>query len=228
MVLGSAFHKIVLEPDDFESEFTVSPNINRRTNEGKALYAEWQEKAKGKRIVDDDDLITITRMRDSIMANKYAVQLLSNGESEKSFYWTDELTKIDCKCRPDYHRKIKDRVLITDLKSCQSADNDSIMREVVKRGYDLQAGMYREGLSIEFGIAKENVDFIFIFVEKKPPYLINIVQANELVMQRGENLMREYLGTYKECLDSGIWYGFNGVSEEFNELSLPAYLTSNI
>ena len=38
MVLGSAFHKLVLEYDDFESEFAVMPNVDKRTKAGKEAY----------------------------------------------------------------------------------------------------------------------------------------------------------------------------------------------
>lgn len=37
LIVGSAFHKLVLEPDDFDKEFAVLPECNRRTKEGKAF-----------------------------------------------------------------------------------------------------------------------------------------------------------------------------------------------
>ena len=38
MIEGSAFHKIVLEPETFDKEFIVSPKFDRRTKEGKLAY----------------------------------------------------------------------------------------------------------------------------------------------------------------------------------------------
>ena len=61
----------------------------------------------------------------------------------------------------------EDRILITDLKSCRNADSLSLSKDVVKYGYDLQAGMYSTGLSTHFEKPLDLIDFVFIFVEKR-------------------------------------------------------------
>ena len=94
--------------------------------------------------------------------------------------------------------------------------------------YDLQSFMYSQGVSENLKVPIENIDFMFVFVEKKAPYQINIVQANEYVRQRGENLFREYIGTLKYCRESGNYYGYMGAENLPNELSLPSYLLKDI
>jgi hypothetical protein len=228
LIVGRAFHKIVLEPSSFQDEIFVMPTVDKRTKMGKEQYDLAVIEAGDRDIISDEDFIVINDMKDSLKTNKYAVALLSKGDTEQSIYWTDELTQIECKCRPDYFRTIQDRILITDLKSCRKADMQSIIKDVVRLGYDLQAGMYCEGISKEFNVPKENIDFIFIFVEKEPPYLINIVQANRFIIERGNALFRQYLGTYKECLETDNWYGYNGATGSPNELTLPNYLLNNL
>ena len=164
MVLGSAFHKIVLEPETFGDEFVVMPNFDRRTKEGKLKYAEFVELSEGKTVIIQDQLETICGMRDSIMSNPYARKLI-NGNVEQSMYFTDDLTKVECKCRPDVWRKVADRVVITDLKSAKSVMPNEFMRDCVKYHYDLQTAMYRSGVSKVLNIPKENIDFVFIAVE---------------------------------------------------------------
>jgi hypothetical protein len=230
LIIGQAFHKLLLEPETFNNEFAILPELNRRTKAGKEEYDCFliEIAAQGKSAITLDDYNTICGMRDSIKANKYATALISNGTAEHSFYWTDELTKIECKCRPDYFRGINDRIYITDLKSCRSAAPDDIPREIVKYSYDLQSGMYTTGVSEVMQIPKENIDFIFIFVEKTAPYLINIVQADEFILQRGYEIFREYLGVYADCTTKGNWYGYNGFSGQPNMVSLPAYLLKDL
>ena len=223
MVIGSAFHKIVLEPETFDDEFVVMPNFDRRTKEGKLKYAEFVEQSEGKTVITQEQYDTICGMRDSIMSNPYARKLI-NGNIEQSMYWTDELTKVECKCRPDVWRKVADRVVITDLKSTKSVMPNDFMRDVVKYHYDLQTAMYREGVSKNLNMPKDNIDFVFIAVEKKTPYLLNIMQADTYVIQKGEADFREYIGTYKECLETQNWYSFNGKDNIINNLSLPSYL----
>lgn len=223
MVLGSAFHKIVLEPETFYDEFAIMPNVDRRTTQGKMKYAEFIIEADGKTVITQEQYETICGMRDSIMSNPYARKLI-NGNIEQSMYFTDDLTKVECKCRPDVWRKVADRVVITDLKSAKSVMPNDFMRDCVKYHYDLQTAMYREGASKVLGVPKDNIDFVFIAVEKKPPYLLNIMQADTYVIQKGEADFREYIGTYKECLETSNWYSFNGKDNIINNLSLPSYL----
>lgn len=226
MVLGSAFHKIVLEPETFYDEFAVMPNVDRRTTQGKMKYAEFIIEADGKTVITQEQYDTICGMRDSIMSNPYARKLI-NGNIEQSMYWTDDLTKVECKCRPDVWRKVADRVVITDLKSAKSVMPNDFMRDCVKYHYDLQTAMYREGASKVLGVPKDNIDFVFIAVEKKPPYLLNIMQADTYVIQKGEADFREFIGTYAECKADGVYYGLNGKNGIINTLSLPEYLLKN-
>ena len=223
MVLGSAFHKIVLEPETFGDEFVVMPQVDKRTTQGKLIIAEFIIESAEKTVITQEQYDTICGMRDSIMSNPYARKLI-NGNIEQSMYFTDDLTNVECKCRPDVWRKVADRVVITDLKSAKSVMPNDFMRDVVKYHYDLQTAMYLDGASKVLGVPKDNIDFVFIAVEKKPPYLLNIMQADTYVIQKGEADFREYIGTYAECLETQNWYGLNGRDNIINNLSLPSYL----
>ena len=225
MVLGSAFHKIVLEPETFDKEFMIMPHFDRRTKEGRLGYENLMNKVQGECItlITQEQYDTICGMRDSIMSNPYARKLI-NGNIEQSMYFTDDLTKVECKCRPDVWRKVADRVVITDLKSAKSVMPNDFMRDCAKYHYDLQTAMYRDGASKVLGVPKDNIDFVFIAVEKKPPYLLNIMQADTYVIQKGEADFREFIGTYAECKADGVFYGLNGKNGIINTLSLPEYL----
>lgn len=227
LIVGSAFHKIVLEPETFYDEFAVMPNVDRRTTKGKMEYAQFMEDAQGKSVINQDQFDMICAMRDSVMSNKYAKKLIQ-GNIEQSFYFVDDLTQEQCKCRPDVWRKVADRVVIIDLKSCKSALPSDFCQDVVKYHYDLQCAMYRDGVSKVLGVPKENIDFVFIACEKKEPYLVNVMQADEYVIQNGEAKFREYIGTLAECKKTDLWFGLNGEHDIINNLSLPNYLLKEI
>lgn len=224
MILGSAFHKLVLEPEDFDKEFAVYPQCDRRTKQGKEIYAKFLENASDKQIISEEQYETICGMRDSVMSNNFVKKILENAEIEKSIYWTDKFTGVECKCRPDIHKKVKNNIVIVDLKSCNKADNDSITKDIVKFHYDLQDYMYSTGVSIEYNIPYENINFVFIFVEVKPPYLVNIVEADNTIFENGESKFREWIGLYKYCKKTNNWYDYNGFSNEINEIGLPQYM----
>lgn len=227
LIFGNAFHKLVLEPETFGKEFIVMPYIDRRTKQGKQLYEEFLQASAGRKIITQEQYDTICKMRESIMANKYAVALLK-GNHEHSFYAVDELTNEPIKVRLDCYRQVQDRIVITDLKSCKSAITEDFMKDVVKYSYDLQAYMYSNTVAKVMNIPQENVDFVFIAVEKKAPYMVNILQADSFVLERGEALFREYIGKYHECKETNNWYGLNGAYGIINNLSLPNYLLKEV
>lgn len=220
LVFGQAFHKIVLEPDTFDEEFAVAPVVDRRTTEGKAAWAKFTEDSVGKTVIDMATYDTITAMAQSVLSAPYCAKLLK-GEHELPIFWTDEDTDEDCKCRLDVLTKIGDKLCIVDLKSAESCETETFTREAIKYGYDLQTAMYSEGVGNEYG---ELPMFVFIVVEKKPPYAVNILQTDELFYKRGYDLYRELLGKYHECKTEDDWYGQLGKYKKINILTLPPYL----
>ena len=226
LVVGSAFHKLVLEGETFGQEFVVMPQIDRRTNNGKALYNEFMTQIGTRHVITAEQYNMITGMANSISCDKYANVLL-NGEREVSMYYTDELTGIECKVRPDCYKVIGDKVIITDLKSCRSAVGESFMKDIVNYSYDLQAYMYRLGVSKVLGVPIENVSFVFVPIEKKEPYLMAMYEVTQDIFDRGEMLYRKYLGELKYCRDTNNWYGYNGFSNKPTTIGLPDWVTKN-
>lgn len=226
LVFGAAFHKLVLEPQDFDKEFVVMPNFDRRTKQGKSEYEKFILENVGKDIISLDQYETICGMRDSVMSNKLAVALL-NGNHEHSFYYVDEFTGVPCKVRPDCYRFADDILIIVDLKSCRSAMPKDFIKSVIDYFYDLQTAMYTDGASKTLNIPIEKIKFVFIVVEKTPPYLTAIYETTKTIYERGEALFREYVGTYKYCLETNNWYGINGYSYEPMLLGLPDWATKN-
>lgn len=229
LVFGSAFHKLVLEPSTFDDEVAIMPTVDRRTKAGKDIYQDFIDTHTQQYIITEEQYDIIKAMRDSINENVYARKLL-RGEVEQSIYFIDEPTGIKCKCRPDVYRKVvtedgEIRYAIIDLKSCRSAVTDDFCRDAVKYGYDLQSYMCRLGLSLALGVPIENIDFFFVAVEKTTPYLVNLQQADESMLKRGEAIFREYIGMYKYCTETNNWYSYNGEHGIINTVGVPSWLT---
>lgn len=225
LIVGSAFHKWVLEPEDFTKEFAILPIIDRRTKQGKEDYANFVAENEGKAVITQEQFATIDGMRNALLSNTYISKLL-DGEKEQSFYFMDELTNIMCKVRPDCYKIVGDKVIITDLKSCKSAMPEMFMKDIVNYSYDLQAYMYRLGVSLVLGVPIENVMFVFVAVEKEAPFLSAIYECTQDIYDRGEMLFRKYIGMLKYCTDTNNWYGFNGHTNEPMTIGLPEWAKS--
>lgn len=224
LIFGQAFHKLVLEPETFNDEFAVIPDCDRRTKHGKELFREFEENAQDKILITEEEYLKAALMRDSILKNPLAAKLL-NGEREKPFFWVDEMTGEECKCRPDCMLQLSNMNILVDLKSAGQADTDSFMRDSIRYGYDFQSAMYSEGVKINTG---KEWAFVFLVVEKEPPFAVNILQADPVFVRRGYDIFRELIGIYHDCKLSGNWYGYLGKFDMINNLSLPAWLAKEI
>ena len=219
LLFGTAFHTYVLEREKFDRDYIVVPKVDGRTKEGKALLAQVNE--SGRVMLSEEQFEQIKRMTESVMSNKYAAALINNGEHEQSYFWTDSKTGIDLKCRPDCRTDLKNVSVIVDLKTTENADTDSFTRSCIKYGYDLQAAMYKQGIELCEGKPHK---FVFVAVEKNPPYACNVLEADEFLIKKGSQDMNDYLYELKSCLANNTWYGFNGEKGYPNIISLPSWL----
>lgn len=224
MIFGQAFHMMVLQPGIWARNFTVAPECNRRTKAGKERWNIFLEESKGKTVLSNSTFVQIKEMADKLCMNKLISRLL-DGECEKEFFWNDDQTGERCKCRVDSLSCIGIQQVITDIKTTTNADTKSFMRDAIKYGDHVQTAMYIDGVQ---AITGKETDFIFIAIEKKPPYAINIMQADPLFIDYGRKEYKRLLNQYHECKTSDNWYGYNGKENYINALCLPEWLEREV
>jgi exodeoxyribonuclease VIII len=140
------------------------------------------------------------------------------GEAETTHMWTEPTTGLQCKCRPDWISE--DGGIVVDLKTTEDASPREFRRSIAKWRYHVQAGWYMAGIEAAYG--KRPSGFIFIAVEKKPPFAVGVYAADEQMIERGyETAMRD-LQTLAECKASGRWPAY---SDRIEPISLPAWMT---
>jgi hypothetical protein len=161
MNFGTAVHVAVLEGEKpFFNEFHVLPKIDRRTKEGKNLYAEHLEKAGEKKLLTQDEFILIEEiLKDLDTKDKKHIVPYLVGDKEYSHYGT--FNEIDCRVRPDCINY--DKKFISDVKTCQSTNPHNFRYDVFKWHYDLQACFYSDFL----GFDPKDFKFITIMANKK-------------------------------------------------------------
>lgn len=223
LVFGAAAHKLILEPDGFDEEYIVAPNVDRRTKAGKEEWERFTARVEGKQIITTDDYLTICDMADKIKTVPYAAKLLK-GEHEIAFFWTDADTGEKCKVKLDCLTDVDGKLTVVDYKTAASAKTEVFNSKIFILGYHLQAFMYTEAIMQETG-ATERPDFIFIVQEKKAPYSVNLIRVTDDVMTAGMDVFREYIGILHQCKETGYWYGYTGPFGEPNEAFLPGWMS---
>lgn len=220
-IMGRALHAAILEPDLYDERWLVCPEgMDRRTKAGKAEWADLQLQAMetGGEIIKHKDAETVTAVRDAVMADEIAGQLMESkrGGNEVTLIWKDEATGLMCKGRSDRMTDYQGFTVHIDLKSTKDASVDGYKWEVRRYKYHWSAAFYLDGCdALEPGKRR----FLHIAFEKVPPYDVGVYEfepavqgeINQISLDEGRDFYRRHLTTYKQCLESGIWPSYGGI-----------------
>lgn len=216
MQFGSALHDALLLPTEFSSRYAEAPSLDKRTKEGKALFEKFQTENAGKEIVRADDMEAIRGMVESVKAHKEAAAHLEAGQSELSCFWVEPTTELLCKCRPDL---LLDGGTVVDIKTTQDASLGAFQKTIANLRYHVQAAWYLDGIR-NF---KAVDSFVFIAIEKEPPYACAVYMLDEAAIEAGRAAYRKDLATLYGCMKTEYWPGY---PEEIQAISLPVWAWS--
>lgn len=207
LALGHAFHTFVLEPARFAEQYAVAIKVDKRTNVGKAEWAEWEAANKGRLPLSEQEFQAYHLMREAILAHPTAAELLAGkGANELSIVWRDQATGLLCKARLDRVASLTGYSFIADLKTTRDAGEKSFSRDLSSFGYHRQGAWYREGLAALRPALRR---MAFIAVEKEAPYCVAVHELDERALEQGSRENRDYLESYKRCMESGSWPGYD-------------------
>ena len=215
--LGTAIHMAVLEPDRFARHYRVAPKVDRRTKEGKAIYAEFLEQLGDGEVISAENHAAALRVANAVGSHPLGVKLLSgSGKAEASVYWTDRETGVRCRIRPDFVPDASP--VIVDLKSTSDARENAFQRSAWNFGYHLTAAFYQDGWLAATG---EKRDYVFAAWEKDEPHACAWYYAEDEMLGAGREKYRRMLRIYADCLASGRWG--DGYPVELQPLYLPKW-----
>ena len=196
MDFGRAFHKFVLEKDQFDLTYDIAPECDKRTKEGKEQWKNYLESLGEKETITLKDYNIISKMSSVILKDNVASDLLSNGEAEKIICWENKEFDVKCKGMLDYYTKyeIMDTKVtrIVDLKTTSTASSKGFLDTIRKYKYHKQAAYYMDAVKADH--------FYIIAIEKYPPYGMNIFEISGELLQEGRDLYRKELDIYASCL----------------------------
>lgn len=215
MRIGTATHCAILEPGRFSTEYVALPeDLDRRTKEGKQIYADLL--ATGKELLTSDDMAMVMNMACAFRDNTTSRALFDRKHSvEQSIF--AEVNGVSCKCRPDF--MTADGLMVMDVKTTSDASPEAFGKSAWSLGYHIQAAFYRRVIQSATGITP---DFIFGCVESDRPYLTAYYTVPQYLLDYADGVIDALLERYAECLQTGIWHGYIAEMEP-QELSVPGY-----
>lgn len=217
LFFGKALHMALLEPDRYRTTYTVEPNFGDcRFKEAKATRDAWRAENKSKLLLEQADATHIDGMVKSAKAHPLVSKMLcDDGVSELTARWLDDETGIVCKSRADYY--VERLNLCVDIKTAEDARADAFVRSVTNYGYHRQNAFYDDGFRA-VGAALEH--FVFVAIEKAPPYLIGVFNLDDDAIRRGRGWARSSLRTFADCIERGEYPGYD---TSIQTLSLPGW-----
>jgi len=228
---GTYVHSLCLESEKIVDEYYVMPQgIDRRTTEGKKLFAEFGKTHKTVKYEDNEQALEMVK---SIFDHEYGKLILGElGFPEHTIVWEEKIETEDgvfitvvCKVRLDYFIypcELFPNGLIIDLKTTTDAD-DGFEKQAYNLQYHISAALYCRGVKIHLGL-DQVPPFVFLAVEKDDPYEVKSHVASDDMLQKGWTECLRGLKKYAIGISTGIW---DGLSKESSEINLPRYAKEN-
>lgn len=218
---GTALHAALLEPQRFAETYIVSPKFDRRTKEGKADAAAWEEANKGSVSVDEAELKKLQGMQKAVFEHSGAKKLLSKCYVEMSYFWTDEDTGFQCRVRPDVLALDDqgDVIAAIDVKSTSNASKEKFRKSVMDYGYDLNAAFYSDAIERAIG---RRVPYYFLAVESAEPYGVALYKAGQSMLDVGRDKYRSALQLLQWCRENDRWPSYQPFGE-YEDLEIPEW-----
>jgi hypothetical protein len=117
------------------------------------------------------------------------------GWSEASIVWEHDGIKL--KGRVDKLAQ-GSRSLVLDLKKMQvgAGVREKCQREILNRGYHVQAAIYVKGIEVLTG---KKPEFVWLFVEDNDPFDIQVIPADDRDIEIGWQAVRQAIRVWREA-----------------------------
>lgn len=239
MILGTLGHAMILEPDKPLPRIVVQPETypaqadssavkQKKASVGDPLpwhngahYCKrWHAEAResGLIVLTQDRMESLHGMVQSVSRHNGAAALLANCETEVSVFHPivhNGITRCVMRARMDI---VPSGNALADVKTCDDASPEEFARKLAD-GYATQASHYLD-LWNEAEPNDRKDAFVFIAVERRPPYLVACYVVGERTLSWARDINARRLRDYIECAESRNWRGFPG---GYNPLDAPLW-----
>lgn len=214
MKIGQAFHIAVYEPDMWDQNVFVMPELNLRTKDGRENKKKYLDENEDKAVISPAQEQKVKDMAASIRAHEPAHKYLTGGVAERTYFWTDKYSNITMKCRPDY--LVNDTMV--ELKSTFDASKQGFSRQIANLYYHLALDHYLIGIEAVDGKRPSKVRLLAC--ENEAPYVCAVRKPAERMMAVGHYHWIQAFTDLEIGITMDNWRGY-GDDEE--EIDLPIF-----
>ncbi len=212
MALGTAVHCALLEPLTWSERYVEMPEFSGKGSV--AARNEWKAAHAGQIALPTATMQQVAYMVDAVSAHPTAWELLKETRTEVSGWWVDPETEHLCRLRAD---GLQQKDVCVDLKTTNDASPSGFARTAANFRYHVAAAGYSRGLNEIDGFWR---DYVFIVVERDPPYGVACYELADEDLALGHRLAMRDLQVYAQCAATKIWPSY---SADVETLRLPAW-----
>ena len=217
MVLGTATHRMILEPDRVNDFAVWGEQDDQKVRRGgvweafKAAHADRMIVTAAER---DAMIGMAVGARKNIPIQKYAN---AKGKCEVSMFWTDPVSGRSFKGRVD---KILPNHTIFDLKTTRDCQSFKFGAQSYALGYHIKMALYWNGYKT---ITGHEPHLKLGAIESKAPHESAVYRVTKDVILQGLEELDVLLKTLAECEKTDTW---PAAEEEETDLLLPTWATT--
>ncbi|MGB0873639.1 MAG: PD-(D/E)XK nuclease-like domain-containing protein [Synechococcus sp.] len=244
MILGKLNHALLLEPETVSETFarksevltfTVADLQKKLTDDGvefkkSAKKAELEALAfpdgppvDNREKLSDNDFDKALGMAQALREHPVASQWFDDSLDEFRRYNEVSIraqhpSGAQIKGRLDRVHRADSRITIVDIKGLADVSNRGFTRQLVDRGYDIQAGWYT--YLAEQAWPGVPVEFVFACVESTAPFGVQLYRASQSVIDSGRKKMDQAITLFEQCKAVDHWPGY---SPDVQDLAMPSW-----
>ncbi len=235
MHIGTATHLAVFEPHKFDEEIVVVPEdapkkptktqmeAKKPSEDAVAAIAWWKEfyaKNEGKIVLNQEEFANVRGMATMVRDNKEIQPYLTHpsAKPEVSIVSVEKIRGLDIVCKGRADLITMDNTVIVDLKTTEDASAEGFSKSFMSYGYWMQAAHY---ISIcrQAGIPIEK--FIFIAVEKSPPYCTALYELDASSLEKAFAIRQRLMENLSSCIAAN---DFPAHAKGVTSLNLPPWI----
>lgn len=228
---GKAAHMLLLGEEGFSQRYALRPETypndqDKKWNSNSKDCKAWLEEqvSAGRTVITQTEIDKIRYMRDSLSKHTAIQNGVLNGLIEHTML--TRRGKIWVRTRPDAIPKASGD--FADLKTTDQIRYEDLERAIYNYGYHVQAALVRMNARLLMGEGFEFGTFLFVFVEKSPPYDVRVVEIRSEDMDLGEQQVNIALDRMQKCIDRWQWPGDEGFSQTIAPIGLPGWARTRI
>jgi len=244
MITGQAVHTALTDGiEAFKALYIMGGPVNDKTGRvygrDSQRFQDWlSAQPADKEYLTTEEWDTVCGIIQSLDEYPVIKSYIMDGspdDNELTLVWRDEESGLLCKARLDLFRA--GRESIGDIKTSEDASQDGFQASLANYDYFRQGAFYVDGAKscgLRDNQGRDITSFIFLCVEKTPPYAWAMYRLDDNDLALGRALNRADLLRIAECRRTGIWPGYPStrevidywtgeVKKEFIPIQLPAW-----